>query len=152
MYTHRRYTISVRAGAARYGGRPIPSEDFPGAGVLDDLADAVDADIPLILARFAALRAWVLATDTPPDQEPDEVTRHALSAALEHLAATEDGWRENELLRGAVTGPRAESLKLLAAAAAAAERIGHEHGGRALREAVHRARWSAGGFPPPCPS
>lgn len=155
MYTYRRHAISVRSGTASYGGIPTPSEDFPGAGALQDLTSAPAPEIPMILARYAVLRAWALASERKRESDP-AVASHAVSAALAHLAATADDWDEKELLRGALTArlrsrsERPSSLDLLLTAAAAAESIGHRHGGRALRETVHRARWWGGGFWPPC--
>lgn len=97
MYTHRQYKRSVRDGAPHYG-TPFPSEEFPGAGALQDLASAPESEIPLVLARYAALRAWGLAREG----EPDEVLSHAVSAALAHLEALADRWTEKVLLRDAL--------------------------------------------------
>lgn len=153
MYSHMRYTTRVRDGAARYGGAPVPSEDFPGAGAFQELAGAATTEIPLIVARYTALRAWALSVEAGDAA----VVEHALSAALEHLAATDDGWAEKAPLTAALADrsgpcagrPRAGSLALLLEAAECAERLGHGQGARALREAVHRARWATGSFPPP---
>lgn len=149
MYTQRQYTSSVRDPAGRYDGGATPSEDFPGAGVLRDLSDASTPDIPLILARYAALRAWSLG----PHHAGDPVARHALSAAREHLAATAAtaaDWSEKVLLEQALDDPDGgRALRCLEAAADAAASLGHRHGAHALREAAHRARWRSSGFPPP---
>ncbi len=149
MYTHRRYSIRVRDGAGRYGADPLPAEEHPGAGALQDLRGAASHEIPLILARYAALRAWSLQFHSAPAV----VTDHALSAAAAHLDATAEGWAENPLLREALLAPHEGAvLDLLISAAAAADGLGHVHGARALREVVHRARWRAGGYPPASPS
>lgn len=149
MYTHRRYTISVRDLPGRYGDGVVSPEDFPGAGALRDLTDAPESEVPLILARYAALRAWELGWH----EAGGPVSTHALHAALEHLSATCGGWAERELLEEALNaGSPRESLRLLEAAADAAAALGHRHGARSLREAVHRARWRSSGFPPPSPS
>lgn len=155
MYIHNRYTTAVRDGASHYGHGPIPAEEHPGAGVLRDLRHAADPEIPLILARYTALRAWSLlghaVGSTPSDREA--VADHAVSAAMAHLDATADGWPEAHLLRDALAHPDAkEALRLLASAAGAAAALGHVHGARALREAVYREHWSTGRYPPPSPS
>lgn len=156
MYTHRRYIISVRDGSSRYGdgaGRyphgPLPSEEHPGARALRDLTLAAVEEIPRITARFAALRAWTLRWATADAV----VVEHAVSAALAHLDAACGEWAEGSLLRAALcTRDTSEALSLLVSAADAAESLEHLHGAHALREAVHRARWDAARYPPPCPS
>lgn len=156
MYTPRRYTISVRDGSSRYGdgaGRyshgPLPSEEHPGARALRDLTLAAEEEIPHITARFAVVRAWTLRRATADAVVVD----HAVSAALAHLDATNGDWAEGSLLRAALsTADTGEALGLLVSAANAAESRGHLHGAHALREAVHRARWDAGRYPPPCSS
>lgn len=146
MYTNRQYTTTVRDGAVHYGEGTVPSEEFAGAGVLHDLSRAKAAEMPLILARYAALRAWVLRSDG--DRGP--VAAHALSAARQHLLGTDVEWGERDLLAAALAaGNGARALDLLDAAARAAAARGHEHGARAIREAVHRNRWWRGVLPPP---
>lgn len=148
MYTHRQYTIGVRDDAPRYGERPVPDEEFAGAGVLHDLTDAEASEMPLILARYATLRAWVMRADG----ERGPVAAHALIAAREYLLATDtEGDRtEAEILGTALAaGTTARALDLLTAAADAAASRGHDHGARAIRQVVHRARWSLDGLPPP---
>lgn len=156
MYTHRRYIKSVHDGSSRYGdgaGRyghgPLPSEEHPGARALRDLTLAAEEEIPHITARFAAVRAWTLRRTTADAAVVD----HAVSAALAHLDAATSDWSEGSLLRAALSSPDAgDALSLLVTAADAAESLGHLHGAHALREAVHRARWEAGRYPPPSPS
>lgn len=155
MYTHRKYTISVRdgsgrydGGAGRYGHGPFPSEEHPGARALRDLTLAAVEEVPYITARFAVVRAWTLRR-TPVDAA---VIDHAVSAARAHLDATDNAWPEASLLRAALsTTDTAEALSHLLSAASAAGSLGHVHGARALLEAVHRARWEAGAYPPPFP-
>lgn len=146
MYTSRQYTTRVRDGTAPYEDGPFPAEEFAGAGVLRDLSDAEASEMPLILARYAALRAWILRARG----ERGVVAAHALTAAREHLLATDDEWAERELLAAALdAGSSAHALELLDAAAHAAAARGHDQGARAIRETVHRALWWQGGFPPP---
>lgn len=158
MYTIKRYTMRVRATGARYGEPAVPEEPFPCSEVLHDLSDAPDRDVPLILARYAALRAWVLRVrpwDTGEPEEPS-VVEHALSAARAHLGATAAVWPEGLLLERALArAPRdvadpdvAGGLALMEEAAIAAESLGHVHGARALRQVAHRVRWRASGYPP----
>lgn len=137
MYTIPRCTTSVRNDSPLYGLVPRRDEAYAAAGVLHDLAAAPDAELPIILARYAALRAWTLRSE----RAPAAVVAHALSAAAEHLASVEGEWRERRLLREALRGGVGQRpLTSLWAAAAAAEEAGHPHGARALREAVHRHR------------
>lgn len=146
MYAHTRYTAGVRDGRAPYGEPAFPAEVFPGEEVLLDLPGAPRSELPLILARFAALRAWTLtATDAAP-----ALVEHAATATREHLRALDPAWREGILLRALERGGSAAALLEEAAGEAAA--AGHRHGARALREAAHRARWLAARYPPPSPS
>lgn len=150
--------MRVRAAGARYGQPAVPEEPFPGSGVLQDLSLAPDREVPLILARYAALRAWALRVGPwePGDPAEPAVVEHALSAARAHLAATAEHWPEAALLDRVLEGlagaglepGRAGELTLLGDAARASEKLGHVHGARALREAAHRARWRAGAYPP----
>lgn len=162
MYTLKRYTMRVRAAGSRYGEPAVPEESFTCAGVLRDLSDAPDHDVPLILARYAALRAWVLRCRPWDTREPEDpvVVEHALSAARAHLAATAAAWPEARVLEVALARATragcdpggdpdvAGQLALLEEAARAADVLGHVHGARALRQAAHRVRWRASGFPP----
>lgn len=155
MYTHKRYTSVVRDSASRYGHGPIPAEEHPGARVLRDLRHAPTPEIPLILARYTALRAWSLRGGAAGARLADQgaVSKHAVSAAMAHLDATAEEWPEAHLLGDALAQPDGkEALSLLASAAAAADALGHVHGARALREAVYRERWNAGRYPPPSAS
>lgn len=145
MYTIRRFTTSVRAEASSYGDVPHSEEAYAGAGVLKDLSDAEAVEIPLILARYVALRAWTLRSERAA---PAAVIAHALSAALEHLSAVPGEWLEGEILGEALRGGRGHRpLALLEAAAVAAEERGHHHGARTLREAVRRRPLGGDGSP-----
>lgn len=149
MYTTHQYTTAVHDGTARYGEGPLPAEEFAGAGALNDLSRAETTDVPLILARYAALRAWLLATTGVGGP----VATHAMMAALEHLAATAEDGTEPDLLRAALAaGDGGPGLELLERAGRAAAARGHEHGAHALREAVRRTRAWKGRCPPPSPS
>ena len=131
MYPHTRYPGGVRDRRARYGEQPDPGEHAP-ERVLRDLAGAPEEEFGTIIARFAALRAWLLsAAGAPP-----AVIEHARSAAAEHIAAAGTRWREGSLLSG-LRGPDAEDR--LVRAAAEAEAAGHVHGARALLGAAERA-------------
>ncbi len=148
MYSHKRYSIRIRDGVGRYGDDPGPAEEHPGAQALQDLPGAAVHHIPLIVARYAAVRAWSLHFQSAPAV----VVEHATSAATAHLQATGSGWVENEMLRQAVEAPGDSAvLDLLLSAATAADAVGHVHGARALRELVHRARWRASGYRPSRP-
>ncbi|MFP4624256.1 MAG: hypothetical protein ACOCVZ_01930 [Gemmatimonadota bacterium] len=147
MYAHERYTIGVREGRAQYGEPPRPAEAFPGEEALLDLAAAPTAELETILARFVVLRAWTL--EFTGAARP--VVDHAVQAAYEHLAALDPEDPEVTVLLSLV-GSGTWSVALLEAAAGEAEAAGHRHGARALRQAVHRARWAAAGYPPPTPS
>lgn len=148
MYNLKRYTMRVRAAGAPYGDPAVPDEEFSAAGVLRDLTEAPDGEIPLILARYATLRAWLLQ-DGPCG---DGVAEHALSAARAHLAATAPSWPEGRLLERVLdadpAGPTEPALALLEEASRAADATGHVHGARSLRQAAYQARWWTSGYPP----
>ena len=91
MYSHKRYSIRIRDGVGRYGDDPGPAEEHPGAQALQDLPGAAVHHIPLIVARYAAVRAWSLHFQSAPAV----VVEHATSAATAHLQATGSGWVEN---------------------------------------------------------
>lgn len=157
MYSHKRYPTRIRAPASHYGDLPLPAQGQPGAEALRDLAMAPTTEIPLILARYAAVRAWALCHDrarhTGDAADHAAVESHALSAAIEQLEATDGGWPELKMLRAALAGASAtRTARFMESAAAAAEALGHLHGARALREAVHRIRWQALPIHPPSTS
>lgn len=146
MYTPSEGTTAVRDASVPYGNMPTPSERFAGETVLDDLASAPSQDIPLILARYAAVRAWSLLRE----RHAPAVTAHALTAARAHLDGTDPEWAEGVLLRQLLTAP--DPRPLLDRAAEAARASGHAAGARALRQAGHRLQWHAARYPPPSPS
>ena len=95
MYSIRRDPGLVRDGGAPYGPGPSPSETFQAEGVLDDLVEVPADDVPLVLARYAALRAWLLRSEAAARA----LVRHARSAAWEHLRATPPDWSERAVER-----------------------------------------------------
>jgi hypothetical protein len=137
MYFHQRYTVSVRDGAPRYPA-PSPSDAFPAAGVLDDLRTVPVPDLPLVLARYTALRSWLLRYG---DAAP-ALVGHAGSAADAHLdGLPPDGDARAGLDALLDARTTAEAVAALETAADAAEASGHAAGARTLRQAAHRARW-----------
>lgn len=133
----------VRDQPAAYGPHEVGAEPYPAATVLKDLARAPADHVPRILARYAALRCWLLR-----DQAADPgLVRHAARTARAYLAVV-DGEAEKEPLER-LLGPEPE----LAApwdAAAAAGAAGHIEGAFALLRAGYMAarrrsevRWAA---------
>lgn len=156
MYSHRRYLTSVRSRKSRYGDPLFPAGSPPAEAALRDLSTAPTAEIPLILARYAALRAWTLCHGSGRRGDGSRrgaVESHALSAAVEQLESTSGDWPELALFRQALARPgAARTARVMEAAAAAAAVMGHVHGARALREAVLRVRWTSFRFRPPSSS
>lgn len=135
MYPLNRLDHTVRDARAHYSaGAPAP-EQFPAELVLRDLGGAEgEIEAPLILARYAALRAWMLVGG----QSEPELLRHALAAAHAHLAAAPEDWPERALLarlldRGHATG---DAPALLLDVAVAAEEAGHIDSALAARTAA----------------
>jgi hypothetical protein len=117
----------VRQARAYYSARSPEPEQFPAELVLRDLGGAHgEAAVPLILARYAVLRAWLLAgAGSGP-----EFLAHAHAAALAHLAVLPEGCPERALLRRLLDGVLdnavgGEAPALLLDIAAAAEGAGH---------------------------
>jgi uncharacterized membrane protein YedE/YeeE len=117
----------VRQARAYYSARSPEPEQFPAELVLRDLGGAHgEAAAPLILARYAVLRAWLLAgAGSGP-----EFLAHAHAAALAHLAVLPEGCPERALLRRLLDGVLdnavgGEAPALLLDIAAAAEGAGH---------------------------
>jgi hypothetical protein len=138
----------IRDGGAGYTPGPVPSETYPAEGVLDDMVGADPDAIPLILARYAALRAWILEREGAPTA----LVRHARSAARAHLAATPAEWPERVPLETLLRRRSGGASAALLEAAKRARSAGHAAGARALRQAAQRARWPDGGWPRPSPS
>lgn len=138
MYTFNDSNRHVRDPRAHYRAGPPEPERFPAEIVLRDLRGAVRADAaPLILTRYAVLRAWVLAR---ADEHPGLV-EHARATAAGHLDAAPPDWSEGSLLRRLLENEeRVEgACELLAAVADAAEAAGHIDGAYA----AHMAAWTA---------
>lgn len=136
MHRYRPNPRSVREEAALYGD--LRDDRFPADEVLDDLASAPEAEGALrlarILARYAALRYWLLRTR----QAPPAVLRHAERAARAHLAAV-GPWEEGSLLLDLVDADLDRAGGLLARAAAEAGGQGDRAGATALRQAARLA-------------
>jgi hypothetical protein len=124
MYTFNPNYPEVREGQTHYpAGGPDP-EEYPAEMVLRDLsAHGTPEAAPLILARYAALRAWLLGMEG----SPPEMLDHARAAARAHLDAAPDGWAEGGLLRRLVEFPAGaeEPCRLLVQVAGTAEAEGH---------------------------
>jgi hypothetical protein len=118
----------------RYGARPPEPERFPAELVLRDLGRAHgDAEVPLILARYAAMRAWLLNGD------PAEVSllAHARVTAAAYLDASPEQWPERPLLRRLLEAESCpEPWGLLAQVGGAAEAAGHLDGALAAHQAA----------------
>jgi uncharacterized membrane protein YedE/YeeE len=129
----------VRQARAYYSARSPEPEQFPAELVLRDLGGAHgEAAAPLILARYAVLRAWLLAgAGTGP-----EFLAHAHAAALAHLAVLSEGCPERALLRRLLDGVldsavgAGDASALLLDIAAAAEGAGHIDSALAARTAA----------------
>lgn len=139
MYGYRGTRRSVRESTSPYGGR-TPQARFPADDVLVDLATiaAEDGDegarLARILARYAALRAWLLRVE----KSPLSLTRHADAAARLHLEAT-GGWAEGALLLELLEADLPRSAGLLALSGAEARSVGDLAGAEALRDAARLA-------------
>lgn len=124
---------------------------FPADEVLGDLERATGEDAPVrigrILARYAALRHWLLRAS----EAPEPVTDHARRAARAHLAASLEPqtgmsqatggrpWAEGVLLLRTL-GSRPERAAATLALAAEEARAAGDHGGAgALRSAARQA-------------
>ena len=128
MYTTSAPRVHDQPGA--YGPYEVDAEAFPAAHVLHDLGRVPDADAPRVLARYAALRCWLLRGADRP------LARHAAVAARRYLGAIED-WREGALLTRLVDGePEPYAVSEAARMAAGA---GHREGAYALLRAGYLA-------------
>ena len=163
MYGFRGTSSAVRESPPPYDPRDDPHR-FPADAVLADLEHAGGADAPAritrILARYAALRHWVLRAGNAPAA----VTDHALgsaraylaAASLGHASACESGnareaWSEGALLLRILQSSPDRAGAMLAAAAVEARAAGDEHGAGALRASAREAaglRLRSRGEPP----
>lgn len=116
----------VRDQPAAYGPHEVDSDPFPAARVLRDLSGADDANVPLILARYAVLRSWRLRGAKPA------LSHHAERAARAYVAHLGDG-PEAGLLARLIGG--SPELTAVGPAAAEALRSGHREGAFALLRA-----------------
>lgn len=149
MYSYKRFLSGVRDEHAYYGGGHRPREAFAAAGVLDDLAVAPAGEMELILARYAALRAWVLRAMGAEAA----LTDHAVDAAWRHLAVAPAEWTERPALAALLDcAAPGTAPGLLETAAESAAALGHRHGEAALREVAHRIRWFFARYTPPSES
>jgi hypothetical protein len=140
MYEHRWTSAPIRDAAPAYG--PRGTDRFPADDVLTDLRAAGGTLATLrmqrILARYAALRCWLLRVEGAPPS----LTRHAADAARLHLAASAEGgrrWSEGEVLRRLLDSDPGAAAPLLSAAGNEAARAGDVAGAAALRSAAGRA-------------
>jgi hypothetical protein len=145
MYTFNISHPAVRDRRSRYhAGGPDP-EQYHAEPVLRDLRNhATEEAAPLIVARYTALRAWLLGYD---HAEP-ALLEHARETAEAHLEATPPGWGEREMLRRLVSLPTGaeEPCRLLARVAEAAEATGHVAGAHAAWTAACAAALRPGRF------
>ena len=118
----------VRDRPASYGPHEVDGDAFPAARVLEDLARADEPGVAHVLARYAALRAWLLRDDDPG------LLRHARRTARAYLAHVAE-WPDAHRLAGLTHGvlDPAEMRQ----AAASARRAGHREGAFALLHATY---------------
>lgn len=143
MHEHRWTSTPIRDTAPPYG--PRDPDRFPADDVLADLRAADGAlaalRIQRILARFAALRYWLLRLEGAPPS----LTRHAADAARLHLAATAEeagggaAWPEGEVLGRLLDADLRTAASLLHAAGTEAAGAGDGAGAAALRSAARTA-------------
>ncbi|MFO7895065.1 MAG: hypothetical protein R6U63_15230 [Longimicrobiales bacterium] len=129
------YTSSVprvRDEPAAYGPHEVDDDEFPAARILEDLARSSDQEVPRVLARYAALRSWLLREE---DADP-VLVRHAAQTARAYLAAVEDWPEAGPLARLADAEP---ALGPVHAAAAEAREAGHTESAYALLHAGYMA-------------
>lgn len=133
----------VRDEPRAYGPYEVGGDAFPAAKVLQDLGHATERDVPRILARYAALRCWLLR-DLPAEAF---LVSHAEQTARAYLAATRE-WPEREPLERLLE-PQPE-LAAARDAGLAAAAVGHAEGAYAILRAGYLAarrrselRWAA---------
>lgn len=136
-------TAKVRSPRARYGASPPEPDRYPAELVLRDLRRVgADAEVPLVLARYAVLRAWLLSTAA----SDSGLVEHARLTADAHLDASPADWPEAALLRRLMASPGEEPWELLVEIAVAAEAAGHVDGALAARQAAWAAAASTNRF------
>jgi hypothetical protein len=137
MYPNDQYDGRIREPGGPYGPPPIEPDRFPAEQVLRDLRTTRDpAAMARIVARYAALRAWILAAD--PETDPGFLA-HARSAAFGYLRATPASWPGRPQLRRLVRAARSPAMvPVLLAAAETAAADGCANGADALRNAAWR--------------
>jgi hypothetical protein len=143
MYTNLLHIGRVRDGTAAYRTDGAGPEPFPGERVLHDLARAPAEDASRIVARYAALRAWILHDRGGP------LATHARESAVAHLAAAPADWPEGEPLGRLARDPHGDPESFIAIAELA-ESAGHREGAAAVlhagyRSARHRAELRTAG-------
>jgi hypothetical protein len=129
---HTTPALRIGEGHPAYGPHEADSDVFPGALALEDLRRASTEDAPRILARYAALRSWLLR-----EAAADPIlVRHALDTARAYLAAT-DPWPEAAPLRRLAEADAEPDAAW--EAATAADHAGHTEGAYALLRAGYMA-------------
>lgn len=133
----------VRDEPRAYGPHEVEGDAFPAAMVLQDLALAPERDVPRILARYAALRCWLLR-DLPV---AGSLVSHAETTARAYLSAVPE-WPERAPLERLLE-PEPE-LAAARDAGLAAAGGGHAEGAYAIFRAGYLAarrrselRWAA---------
>lgn len=129
----------VRDEPASYGPHEVDDDAFPAARVLEDLARAADRDAARVIARYAALRDWLLRQESADPV----LLRHSRGAARAYLAAV-DGPEAAALARLADPEPE---LAAFHRAGRAATRAGHTEGAYALLLAGYTAARRRADFP-----
>jgi hypothetical protein len=122
----------VRDEPRAYGPHEVEGDAFPAAMVLHDLALATDGDVPRILARYAALRCWLLR-DLPAEAG---FVSHAERTARAYLSATPDWPERAPLERLLEPEPELAAARDAGLAAAAG---GHAEGAYAIYRAGYLA-------------
>lgn len=121
----------VREEPADYGPHEVDDDAFLAARVLDDLTRTPDEAVPRVLARYAALRSWLLR-----EARADPVlVGHGEAAARAYLAVT-DGPEAEHLAELAEAEPAVTAFR---EAGAAASKAGHTEGAYALYHAGYQA-------------
>ena len=146
MFGFRGTSSPIRESAPRYGAH-TEADRFPADDVLADLERAAGVDAPVritrILARYAALRHWLLRVAGAPAgvlEHADHAARAYLSASLE-VGSVADGerWAEGTLLLRVLDARPERAGGVLAAAAVEARSVGDDRGACALLDAAREA-------------